>query len=64
MLQIYIHHCGTCQFRGVPEIQTVLQISRGALNGRLYPPGYANPKKAAAVGPAKGLQAVLVVNTQ
>ena len=63
-MQIYIHHCGTCQFRGVPEIQTVLQISRGALDGRLYSHGYANPKKAAAAGPAKGLQAVLIMKTQ
>ena len=58
-VQIYIRHCGTCQFRGISEVQTVLQISRGVLDGRTYRPGYANPKKAHALGAAKGLQAVL-----
>lgn len=64
VMQICIRHCGTCQFRGVPEVQTVLQISRGALDGRVFPPGYANAKKAIAVGAAKGLQAVLVLGPQ
>ena len=63
-VQICIRHCGTCQFRGVPEVQTVLQISRGALDGRVFPPGFANPKKATPMGPAKGLQAVLVLAPQ
>ena len=64
LLQICFRHCGTCQFRGVPETQTVLQISRGALDGRVFPPGFANPKKATSVGAAKGLQAILVLNAQ
>ena len=63
-MQICIRHCGTCQFRGVPEVQTVLQISRGHLDGRQFPPGFANPKKATALGAAKGLQAVLVLGSQ
>ena len=60
--QVFIKHCGVYQFRGVPEHQGVFQISRGALEGRTFPPGPAIPKKAAAVGPAKGLQAVLVLD--
>ena len=63
-LQICFRHHGSCQFQGVPEVQTVLQISRGALDGRVFPPGFANPKKAIPVGAAKGLQAVLVLTAQ
>ena len=62
MVQICIRHIGTCLFRGVPEVQTVLQISRGALDSRQYPTDLANVKKATPVGAAKGLQAVLVLN--
>ena len=63
-MQIYLRHCGTCQFRGVPEIQTVISIARGDLDSRLYPPGYANPKKASPISAAKGLQAMLVLLPQ
>ena len=58
-MQLFLRHCGTCQFRGVPEVQTVIQISRGALDGRLFPTAFANPKKASLMAEAKGLQAVL-----
>ena len=44
------------------QVQTVLQISRGALDGRRFASGYANPKKAHAVRAAMGLQAVLVLD--
>ena len=62
--EIFIKHCGVMQFRGVPELQSVFQISRGAVEGRTFPPGVANTKKATAVGPAKGLQAVLLLDPQ
>ena len=64
LLQIFIRHCGLYQFRGVPGQQGVFQISRGALEGRTFPPGPANPKKADVVGTARGLQAVLVLDPQ
>ena len=62
--QIYLRHCGLCEFQGIPELQTVIQISRGALDGRTFPAGFANPKKATNLGHAKGLQAVLVLEAQ
>ena len=63
-VQIFIKHCGTCQFRGVPELQSLYQLSSGALAGRTFAPGVANPKKATPVGAAKGLQAVLILDPQ
>ena len=62
MVQLFIKHCGVYQFRGLPEQQSVFQLSRGALEGRTFPQGPANPKKAAVVGAAKGLQAVLILD--
>ena len=61
-VQIFIKHCGEYQFRGVSEQQSVFQISRGPLEGRMFPSVPANPKKAAIVGPARGLQAVVILS--
>ena len=54
-MQVEIHHCGMYAFKGLSELQTVMQINLRSLAGRKFPPPHSN-KKAKLVAAARGLQ--------
>lgn len=57
---IFVHHCGTCHFKGVSELQTVMSLSIGNLAHRTFPPGYTS-NKATLESPFRGLQAIIAL---
>ena len=59
-MQIFLHHAGICRFKGVPEAQTVMSISRNSLAYRAVPTSYPSVK-ATQEGPFQGLKAIIVL---
>ena len=54
-VQVDITHCGVYHFKGVPDLQTVMQLSTRRLSGRTFP---SNPPsgKTRVMAAARGLQ--------
>ena len=54
-LQVEFHHCGVCVFKGVPEVQALIQLSSRHLAARRFPEGLPS-RKAKLVAAPQGLQ--------
>lgn len=55
-----MHHRGLFHFKGLADLQSVVQINSVKLAGRTFP-AQLPTKKGKMVGPAKGLKCVMVL---
>ena len=60
VVQVEVHHCGLYHFKGLSELQNVVQINSTQMAGREFPDRLPT-KKGKLVGPARGLQFVVTM---
>lgn len=60
-MQVQLYHRGLYAFKGVEEIQTIIQLTSTHLAARHYPAGLPS-KKGRLVAPAQGLLCTLTMD--
>ncbi|KAK9791857.1 hypothetical protein WJX73_005571 [Symbiochloris irregularis] len=60
IFEVELHHCGLFHFKGLADLQSVIQVNSVKLAGRTFPAQLPS-KKGKLVGPAKGLRCVMVI---